>query len=137
MVGNLCFFLDKNPGPGLTVLIEVLTSDMGLTMKLLLLKNARLYDNLETLVFERTRRLDTVATLGEQLNAILNLNELLIEVVNRIKVDFNYYHAHIYSEMAVPIIREDQVVGVLDVQQDKIAGLDEGDANLFRLKLKP
>ena len=37
-----------------------------------------------------------------------------------------------YSEMAVPIILESQVVGVLDVQEDEIAGLDEGDANLLR-----
>jgi GAF domain-containing protein len=37
-----------------------------------------------------------------------------------------------YSEMAVPIILEDQVVGVLDVQEDEIAGLDEADANLLR-----
>jgi GAF domain-containing protein len=36
------------------------------------------------------------------------------------------------SEMAVPIILEEQTVGVLDVQQDQIAGLDEGDANLLR-----
>jgi GAF domain-containing protein len=37
-----------------------------------------------------------------------------------------------YSEMAVPIILEEQVVGVLDVQQDEIAGLDESDANVLR-----
>lgn len=37
-----------------------------------------------------------------------------------------------YSEMAVPINSEEKVVGVLDVQQNKVAGLDEGDASLLR-----
>lgn len=37
-----------------------------------------------------------------------------------------------HSEMAVPIISEERVIGVLDVQQDKVAGLDEGDASLLR-----
>jgi GAF domain-containing protein len=39
-----------------------------------------------------------------------------------------------YAEMAVPIVlgAEGQVVGVLDVQQDKIAGLDDSDAALLR-----
>lgn len=37
-----------------------------------------------------------------------------------------------YAEMAVPIDLEGEVVGVLDVQQDRIAGLDEGDASLLQ-----
>lgn len=37
-----------------------------------------------------------------------------------------------YSEMAVPIHLSGQIVGVLDVQENKIAGLDEGDINLLR-----
>ncbi len=37
-----------------------------------------------------------------------------------------------YAEMAVPIILDGAVVGVLDVQADQVAGLDEGDASLLR-----
>jgi GAF domain-containing protein len=37
-----------------------------------------------------------------------------------------------YAEMAVPIVLEGQVVGVLDVQQDEIGGLDESDTSLLR-----
>lgn len=36
------------------------------------------------------------------------------------------------SEMAVPIIVDDTIIGVLDVQDDKVASLDEGDAKLMR-----
>jgi serine phosphatase RsbU (regulator of sigma subunit) len=36
------------------------------------------------------------------------------------------------SEMVVPIIREDQVVGVLGVQSDQVAGLDETNADVLR-----
>jgi GAF domain-containing protein len=36
------------------------------------------------------------------------------------------------AEMVIPIILEQKVVGVLDVQKDEVAGLDEGDASLLR-----
>ncbi len=156
---------------------------------------------LEQRVAARTERLETLGNLSERLNAILNLDELLAELVNQIQDKFGYYHAHIYlldetsnklvvaagtgqagaemkagshhisldapaslvaraahskqivavdnvrespdwlpnrllpdtySEMAVPIILEGKMVGVLDVQEDKIAGLDDGDAGLLR-----
>ncbi|MBC8505381.1 MAG: GAF domain-containing protein [Anaerolineales bacterium] len=36
------------------------------------------------------------------------------------------------AEVAVPIAIGDQVIGVLDVQQDEIDGLDQADADLLR-----
>ena len=37
-----------------------------------------------------------------------------------------------YSEIAVPIVVDNQAVGVLDVQDDQVAGFDEGDENVLR-----
>ncbi len=160
-----------------------------------------LHQSLEQRVADRTLRLEIVAALGERLTAILDVDQLLAELVNQVKISFDYYHVHIYivddkrenlimtagfgeagvqmkaaghriplsapqslvaraarsgeivwvdnvrktedwlpnpllpgtyAEMAVPILLEDQVVGVLDVQDDEIAGLDEGDASLLR-----
>jgi GAF domain-containing protein/HAMP domain-containing protein len=165
---------------------------------------AQLKDTLEGLenqIAVRTERLETVVSLGEQLTAILDMNQLLQQLVDQVKTRFQYYHAHIYmldnrrenlvvqagsgeaglalknaghtiplnavtslvaraartgqivqvdnvrkspdwlpnpllpntySEMAIPIMIEDTVMGVLDVQQDKIGGLDESDASVLR-----
>jgi GAF domain-containing protein len=152
---------------------------------------------LEERVMARTERLEIIAALSERLNAILDVEQLLPELVNQVKERFQYYHVHIYlldearqnlimragvgragmqghqipldtavslvarsarsgevvfvndvrqspdwlpnpslpdtrAEMAVPIMQQGQVVGVLDVQEDKVGGLDESDANLLR-----
>ncbi|HSH05432.1 MAG TPA: ATP-binding protein [Anaerolineae bacterium] len=158
-------------------------------------------DSLEEQVQARTARLETVATLSERLNAILDINQLLAELVNQVKDNFGYYHVHIYlvdqhgenlvvaegtgaagatmkaqghsipihaqqslvarsarnnevvavdnvreapdwlpnpllpdtySELAVPITGQGEVLGVLNVQESRIAGLDESDGNLLR-----
>ena len=164
-----------------------------------------LITTLEERVVSRTQRLEVVASLSEQLNAILDFDQLLLELVSQVKDTFGYYHAHVYmldesqnlvmaagageagrqmmaqghsisldvptslvaraartnqivsianvreaadwlpnpllpdtySEMAVPIVSEGQVVGVLDVQQDEVAGLDEGDAGLCEVERSP
>ena len=159
------------------------------------------FATLEQRVADRTRRLEIVAGLSEHLNAILNLDVLLAELVHQVKKSFGYYHAQVYlideprqnlviatgagaagrqmkvaghrisldsannpmtravrsaqvvreddlratqdwrpnpllpgalSEMAVPIILNEQVAGVLDVQSNKVAGLDDSDANTLR-----
>jgi len=164
-------------------------------------KMNQLVDTLEQRVWQRTQRLELVAILGERFNAILEVDLLLFEIVNQIKTQFGYYHAHVYllnepktalilaagsgeagevmknqghaipltadksivvrawqsqevinvdevmaspdwlpnvllpetrSEIAVPIIMADDVVGVLDVQANRVHGFDEGDSNLLR-----
>ncbi len=149
--------------------------------------------------------LGILAVLSERLSGILDLEILLAEVVEQVKEQFDYYHAHIYlidedndylvvaagvgqagaqmkaqghrillnspqslvaraartqkvvkvdnvreaedwlpnpllpdtySEMAVPIILDNQTAGVLDVQENSIASLDESDAESLQLLAK-
>ncbi|MBN1993102.1 MAG: PAS domain S-box protein [Anaerolineae bacterium] len=156
---------------------------------------------LEQRVARRTRQIETVAEISQQLTSILDLPTLLRQVVAMTKETFGYYHVHIYllpaegktlimaegygaagakmkqqghqipldaptslvagaarrreivlvndvrqapdwlpnpllpdthSEMAVPIIAEEKVIGVLDVQSNQVAGLDEADKDLLR-----
>jgi PAS domain S-box-containing protein len=59
----------------------------------------RLRDSIDTLedrVQERTQALETSAAISQQLTAILNLDELLRHVVNRIQTEYDFYHTHIY-----------------------------------------
>ena len=153
-------------------------------------------EQLEKLVAGRTHQLEVVAKLSSHFNAILDFDRLLAELVNQIKINFDYHHIQIYildkdtknlvmvegtsqtktdetrtaahaidlntstslvaqavrsgkivkvdnvrqidpslpntySEMAVPIIADGSIVGVLDVQEDEITGWDEGDVSLL------
>ncbi|RME43019.1 MAG: GAF domain-containing protein [Caldilineae bacterium] len=55
-----------------------------------------LVGSLEERVAARTRRLETIAALSERLNAILDVDRLLDEMVHRLKEEFDYYHVHVY-----------------------------------------
>jgi GAF domain-containing protein len=176
-------------------------NELGLTFKQMADSVQTSQMGIESRVVERTRQLEAVADITGRINAILDLDQLLNELVNQVKLSFDYYHTQVYlldterqnlvmragageigaqmkarghhiplaaptslvaraarsaeivsvdnvreaedwlpnpllpdtySEMAIPIVLEGQVVGVLDVQADEIADLDEGDAGLLR-----
>ncbi|HXV43330.1 MAG TPA: cache domain-containing protein, partial [Anaerolineae bacterium] len=55
-----------------------------------------LIDSLEERVEERTKALEIGAEISRQLTTILDLDELLNYVVNRVQSEFKLYHTHIY-----------------------------------------
>ena len=55
-----------------------------------------LIGSLEQRVADRTRALETSGEISRQLTTILDLDELLRYVVNRIQKEFDFYHTHIY-----------------------------------------
>lgn len=166
-------------------------------MKLMAEKVQNLVNKLESHVLERTRALEASAVVSRRLSNILEREVLLMEVVEQLRMAFDYYHVHIYlldeqqenlvmmagtgqageqllerghkipigkglvgqavetkatvlagdvtqaenwlpnpilldtrSELAVPIMAGEQVLGVLDVQADTPNGLKEADATL-------
>ncbi|HSF83779.1 MAG TPA: GAF domain-containing protein [Anaerolineales bacterium] len=166
-------------------------------MKLMAEKVQNLVNKLESHVLERTRALEASAVVSRRLSNILKREVLLREVVEQLRMAFDYYHVHIYlldeqqknlvmmagtgqageqllerghkipigkglvgqaaetkatvlvgdvtqaenwlpnpilldtrSELAVPIMAGEQVLGVLDVQADTPNGLKEADVTL-------
>jgi len=160
-----------------------------------------LIQSLEERVINRTQRLITMAELSGQLNALLNLEQLLVALVTSVKDNFDYHHVQIYlieesqqtlylgattyqtshaktnphllipltsetkiiakaarvqdivsveldshdkdakiqplltdsyAEIAIPIMFQGTVIGVLDVHQDNIVGFDLTDQELLR-----
>ena len=55
-----------------------------------------LIGNLEKGIQERTQALETSIDVSRQLTTILDLDELLHFVVDRIRTEFDFYHTHIY-----------------------------------------
>ncbi len=54
------------------------------------------YEELEQRVALRTQALQASSEVSRSLSTILELDKLVIEVVEQIKVTFDYYHVHIY-----------------------------------------
>lgn len=53
-------------------------------------------EQLEQRVAERTRALETSATISRQLSTILDQTQLVREVVEQLRVAFAYYHVHVF-----------------------------------------
>ncbi|MBI5958746.1 MAG: GAF domain-containing protein [Chloroflexi bacterium] len=52
--------------------------------------------SLEARVAARTRDMEVAAQVSEQISSILDVDQLLLQVTELVKANFNLYHAHIY-----------------------------------------
>ncbi|MCB0208915.1 MAG: GAF domain-containing protein [Anaerolineae bacterium] len=188
---------------GLTLLLSIVDQRLAKQATYLAQTELRYNEDLEKLNLELKDRLVGLQLMGEvgrTVMSILDIDQLVHEIVNQIRVTFNYYHVHIYlvddkqenlvvaagtgsagaemlakghyiplnaptslvaraarnhevvrvdnvreaedwlpnpllpdtySEMAVPIILDDKVAGVLDLQNNEIGSFHEDDANLL------
>lgn len=147
----------------------------------------------------RTRAVETSASISQEMTTVLDVDELLQQVVNRLKDEFEFYHAHIYlveeetgelvmatgagevgqklkakghrlaqgqgivgtvagtkqpfksdnvdavlnfvrnpllpktrSELALPMLKGDQVLGVLDIQSEALGRFSNDDIALLQ-----
>jgi len=65
-----------------------------------------LVDNLEERINDRTQALETSAEISRKIATMLDLDEILRYVIERIQQDFNFYHCHLYlmDELAKELI---------------------------------
>jgi len=174
--------------------------ELAKSFNLMALQLQESFEMLEERVVTRTHRLESMATLSGQLNAILHLDQLLPELVQQLRNRFNYYHVLLFFQdepqqltlraaagdgaadllaqaaplsfdhptslvaqaartgqmvnepdtwqlrywqrqpllaetraaITVPIVKGQEIIGVLAVYSNQVHGLDEGDANLLQ-----
>jgi GAF domain-containing protein/HAMP domain-containing protein len=90
----------RRGGTGLATRVEIDSSDeigqLGSAFNSMASQLHDLIGTLEEQVTSRTRQLETVMEIAQQLAVILDLNELLRQIVILTKENFDYYHVHIY-----------------------------------------
>ncbi len=85
-----------------------------------------------------TTQLRTAADLAEQINAILDPEQLLPEVVNELRSRFNLYHVHIYllDEPAEALLREADLEQVSRMMHDRQLMIRAGSGEVGRQLLE-